>query len=99
MPGMPVIFQGDERGMLGDKNHYDEERYPLQWNELNIEVYNHYITLSTLKHYLKALDTSIIRVLYASDSVVAYSRGYNDEVIVIANNGMADQEVRLPEGT
>ncbi|MCI4462483.1 MAG: glycoside hydrolase family 13 protein [Thermogladius sp.] len=99
MPGMPVIFQGDERGMLGDKNHYDEERYPVQWDELNIDVYNHYTALSTLKHYLKALGTSIIRVLYASDSVVVYSRGYNDEVVVIANNGMADQEVELPEGT
>ncbi|WP_276813838.1 glycoside hydrolase family 13 protein, partial [Desulfurococcus amylolyticus] len=98
MPGMPVIFQGDERGALGDKNHFDEQRYPIQWGQLIPEVYNHYLYLTTLKHTLPGLNTSIIRVLYSSDDVLVYTRGYNDEVLVIANNGLIDHEVQLPEG-
>jgi hypothetical protein len=31
MPGAPVIFQGDERGILGEKEFYDAQRYPIQW--------------------------------------------------------------------
>ena len=98
MPGMPVIFQGDERGALGDKNHFDEQRYPIQWDQLIPEVYNHYLYLTTLKHTLPGLNTSIIRVLYSSDDLLVYTRGYNDEVLVIANNGLIDHEVQLPEG-
>jgi len=29
VPGMPVIFQGDERGILGSSSYYDEQRYPI----------------------------------------------------------------------
>ncbi|MGC9122352.1 MAG: glycoside hydrolase family 13 protein, partial [Thermogladius sp.] len=73
MPGMPVIFQGDERGALGDKNHFDEQRYPIQWDQLIPEVYNHYLYLTTLKHTLPGLNTSIIRVLYSSDDLLVYT--------------------------
>ncbi|WP_440059028.1 glycoside hydrolase family 13 protein [Thermogladius sp. 4427co] len=98
MPGMPVIFQGDERGLLGDKSHYDEERYPIQWNYLIPDVYNHYLALSSLKHSIPALKTSIIRLIYTSDHLLVFTRGYNDEVIVVANNGYNNEIFTLPEG-
>jgi len=85
-PGMPVIFQGDERGITGRQSNYDEERYPIQWDRLNQEVFQHYRALGELKASLPALSTSIIHVLNASGSILAYTRGYRDEVLVVANN-------------
>lgn len=96
-PGMPVIFQGDERGLPGVKAYpWEEHRYPIQWDYANEEVLVHYRNLGRLKTNLKPLHTSIIRVLETRSGVIAYTRGYNDEVLVIANNGRDPVSYTLP---
>lgn len=101
MPGMPVIFQGDERGLTGRSGFNggrDEQRYPIQWDRLNKEVYEHYKQIGWIKNNVEALHTSIIRVLETTGSVLAYTRGYNDEVLVVANNDRSPVKFTLPEG-
>lgn len=96
-PGVPVIFQGDERGLPGIKLYpYEEHRYPIQWDYINEEVFSHYRKLGELKAGLPALQTSIIRVLESPRGVLAYTRGYNDEVLIIANNQYQSVTFNLP---
>ncbi|ADV64961.1 alpha-amylase family glycosyl hydrolase [Desulfurococcus mucosus] len=98
-PGMPVVFQGDERGITGRQGNHDEQRYPIQWDRLNVEVYEHYKRLGELKNTIPALSTSIIHVLGGSGGLLAYTRGYMDEVLVIANNDASTpQSYELPPG-
>ncbi|WP_297435577.1 alpha-amylase family glycosyl hydrolase, partial [Thermococcus sp.] len=58
LPGMPVTFQGDECGFLGNKNHYDEQRYPLQWDKCNQSLVDHYRKLAKLRESVPALTSS-----------------------------------------
>ncbi|MEM0001914.1 MAG: glycoside hydrolase family 13 protein [Desulfurococcaceae archaeon] len=96
-PGMPVIFQGDERGIPGIKLYpWEEHRYPIQWDRLNTEIYEHYRQLGWIKNNLKPLHTSIIRVFETTDGVLAYTRGYNDELLIVANNKPEQKTIQLP---
>lgn len=97
-PGVPVIFQGDERGIPGIKTYpWEEHRYPIQWDRLNQEVFEHYKKLGWLKTNLKSLHTSMIRVFETSGGILAYTRGYNDEILVLANNKKEPVVFELPQ--
>ncbi|WP_232473502.1 alpha-amylase family glycosyl hydrolase [Thermococcus profundus] len=99
LPGMPVTFQGDECGFLGDKSHYDEQRYPLQWDECNQSLVQHYRALSELRKSLPALTSSKIKFYTVKEGVVSFFRGHDDEVLVIANNRENATMMELPQGT
>jgi hypothetical protein len=99
MPGTPVVFQGDERGICGRKEFYDEQRYPLQWDKLNTEIYEHYKNLGLLKKTLEPLHTSIISLYYADKYTLAYTRGWRDELLVAANSNLSvTLKIKLPPG-
>lgn len=99
LPGMPVTFQGDECGFLGDKNHYDEQRYPLQWDKCNWSLVEHYRSLAKLRENIPAITSSKISFYTAKEGVIAFFRGHEDEVLVIANNRDSPAVIDLPEGT
>ncbi|WP_258084429.1 alpha-amylase family glycosyl hydrolase [Thermococcus thermotolerans] len=98
LPGTPVTFQGDEWGLLGDKNHYDEQRYPIQWDQVNEDVLNHYRALAKLRKSVPALRSSAIRFYTAKNGMMAFFRGHNDEVLVVANSWKKPAELQLPSG-
>ncbi len=98
VPGMPVIFQGDERGILGSSRYYDEHRYPIQWDRLIPEVFEHYSKMSWIKRSIPALKTSIISLYASSGSVISFFRGYDNEVLIVANNDLESTVFSLPAG-
>ena len=98
LPGTPVTFQGDERGLLGDKNHYDEQRYPIQWDQVNGDVLNHYKALAELRRKTPALRSSAVRFYTAEGGMMAFFRGHGDEVLVVANSWRKPAELQLPPG-
>ena len=98
VPGMPVIFQGDERGILGSSRYYDEQRYPIQWDRMIPEVYEAYLRMSWIKRNIPALKTSIISLYASNGSVISFFRGYDNEVLVIANNDLDSKVFTLPAG-
>ncbi|MBE9593797.1 MAG: pullulanase, partial [Proteobacteria bacterium] len=100
LPGAPVIFQGDERGILGEKEFYDSHRYPIQWDTVNESLVSHYKKLAQLRTEISALTSSVIRVYYGTDSLISFFRGEqgNDEVLIVANNGTETVKFELPFG-
>ncbi len=94
-----MTFQGDECGFLGDKSHYDEQRYPLQWKECNMSLVEHYRSLGRLRENLPALTSSKISFYTAKEGVIAFFRGHENEVLVIANNKDSATSIDLPDGT
>ncbi len=99
IPGTPVVFQGDERGICGRKEYFDEQRYPIQWDRLNPEVYEHYRKLGQLKRTLAPLHTSVISLYYADQYVIAYTRGWGDELLVVASTSPSTTKLKLPPGS
>ena len=100
LPGAPVIFQGDERGILGEKEFYDAHRYPIQWDTADESLLSHYKKLAQLRREIPALTGSVIRVNYGTDSLISFFRGEqgNDEVLIVANNGTETVKFELPFG-
>jgi len=100
LPGAPVIFQGDERGILGEKEFYDSHRYPVQWDTADESLISHYKKLAQLRREIPALTSSVIRVNYGTDSLISFFRGEqgNDEVLIVANNGAETVKFELPFG-
>jgi glycosidase len=96
MPGTPVIFQGDERGITGEKEHYDSERYPIQWDEKNTEVFSYFGKLSRMRESMPQLESNSISLYKSDGSVLSFFRG--EDVLVVANNGYSSQEFMLPGG-
>lgn len=98
LPGLPMTFQGDERGILGEKELFDAHRYPILWDRVNPEIYGHYQALGRLRKDLPALTTSAMRMYTALDGVLAFFRGHQDEVLVVANNARTPGRIALPPG-
>ncbi len=100
LPGAPVIFQGDERGILGEKEFYDSHRYPIQWDTANESLMSHYKKLAQLRSEIPALTSSVIRVYYGTDHLLSFFRGEqgNDEVLIVTNNGTETVKFELPFG-
>jgi len=100
MPGAPVIFQGDERSILGEKEFYDAQRYPIQWGTVDENLLSHYKKLAQLRREILALTSSVIRIYYGKGNLLSFFRGEQgkDEVLIVANNGTETEKFVLPYG-
>jgi glycosidase len=100
LPGAPVIFQGDERGILGEKEFYDAHRYPIQWDTADEGLISHYIKLAQLRREIPALTSSVIRVYYGTDNLLSFFKGEegSGEALIVANNGTETVKFELPSG-
>jgi len=100
LPGASVIFQGDERGILGEKEFYDAHRYPIQWDTADESLISHYKKLAQLRREIPALTSSVIRVYYGTDNLLSFFRGEqgSGEVLIVANNGSETVKFELPCG-
>jgi glycosidase len=100
LPGAPVIFQGDERGILGEKEFYDAHRYPIQWEIVDEELISHYKKLAQLRREIPAFTSSVIRVYYGTDSLISFIKGEqgSGEALIVANNGTETEKFELLSG-
>ena len=83
MPGIPVIFAGDEFGLVGDDG--EDSRTPMPWDaaEAAAETIDLYATLIHLRRDHEVLNTGGVRWLHASDDVLVYVRESAAECILL----------------
>lgn len=95
LPGIPVVFAGDEFGLVGDDGEHS--RSPIPWDAVDsarpsIELYAELIHLRT-GHV--SLSEGGIRWLHVADDVLVYVREHPAEsVLVVA--ARADFDLTLP---
>ena len=99
MPGLPVVFAGDEFGLVGADG--ESSRTPMPWgSESDAEVAERialYRDLIALRRRHAVLGTGGLRWLHVDDEVVAFARESHDEtVVVVASRG--DVDIDLPAG-
>ncbi len=94
LPGIPVVFAGDEFGLTGvDGEH---SRTPIPWGELDAaaDTIDMYAALIGLRRSHPALNGGGMRWLHVSDDVLAFVRESAEEsILVIA--ARADVDVVL----
>lgn len=99
LPGMPLIYTGQETGMNRAFEFFEKDQAP-QWEPRN-EYFTFYQNLNRLKHTQEALAAGLEGgelVSYAAGSpdVIAFSREKNgSKVVVLANLGNADNEINF----
>ncbi|WP_456412493.1 alpha-amylase family glycosyl hydrolase [Oceanithermus profundus] len=100
LPGVPVHFQGDECAFVGEKDPYDKQRYPLQWERCDAEMQAFYRGLATLKETLPAFDTAVWRAYLGEGPLLGFYRGEPGpgEVLALFNNSTEPQTAPLPPG-
>ncbi|MGQ9705320.1 MAG: pullulanase, partial [Actinomycetota bacterium] len=91
--------QGEERGVLGKKENFDAQRYPIQWDVVNEELLAHHIGLAQMRREIPALTSSAVRAYASKEGVLAFFRGEQGEVLVVANNASRLASLELPPGS
>jgi alpha-glucosidase len=83
MPGIPVVFAGDEFGLVGDDG--EDSRTPMPWDqaEASASTIDLYATLIHLRREHPVLNTGGVRWLHASDDVLIYVRESVEECILL----------------
>ena len=83
-PGVPMIYYGDEAGLSGDGD--PENRKPFPWTSMNMDIYNHFRELISIRSDSEALKKGSIHFI-ENDDFLIYERSFEDEsVFVVMNN-------------
>ena len=80
LPGIPMIYYGDEAGMEGYHDPFC--RRPFPWGRENEELVSHYTRLSHIKREEKSLRSQPVKFLLHDDGFVVYKRG---DITVLVN--------------
>ncbi|OAA31004.1 alpha-amylase [Kosmotoga arenicorallina S304] len=86
--GSPVIYYGDEVGMMGGKD--PDNRRPMPWKKelWNEDIFNYYKKLISIRKGHPALKNGDYRVISAFNSLLVYKRELGDDILlIIANPG------------
>lgn len=97
LPGVPMVFAGDEIGSLGMWG--EDSRTPFPWHDTDAwdhEIYASYRTLLTLRASSTALALGGMRWLHVSDDAVAFVRELPDESIVAVVARGQSESLRIP---
>lgn len=100
LPGVPVLYYGDEIGMVGAND--PDNRRMMRFDGLN----NNELALRGLTERLTALRSGNMALIYgdtelllSTDSQLAYARTYlGQKVIVVFNDADVDAQVSVPLG-
>lgn len=97
-PGMPMIYYGDEVGMVGETD--PDCRRPMIWEreEQNRELYELYKALIALRKSHPALSRGRFRMWFADEArnAIGFVRSYGDEhVAVVVNNSPQPLELAV----
>ncbi|MGB3732363.1 glycoside hydrolase family 13 protein [Microbacterium sp.] len=96
LPGLPVIFAGDEFGLIGADG--ESSRTPMPWSRQDepelAAVFEMYRSLVGLRRSHEVLATGGMRWLHIDDETVVFIReGAEQSLLVLATRGGADVEL------
>ena len=96
LPGIPVIFQGDEFGL--DGNNGENSRTPIPWNDerpTEKSMVGIYAELARIRKENPVLIDGAVRWLYASDEAVVFAREDNSATILVAVTRFEDPNIKI----
>ncbi len=93
-PGAPMIYYGDEMGMVGADD--PDNRRGVTWGEGDKGIVEWYSRLTKMRSEYSALRTGDIKTIDVNDAVLGYVRSDDeDQMIVLMNNSDKEQKVTI----
>jgi alpha-glucosidase len=96
LPGVPMLFAGDEIGLEGVNG--EDGRRPMPWHrreEWDTATLQTYGSLAALRRRHVALRRGSLRWAYVDDDVLVYLREHPDETVLVAARRAAGPEIDL----
>ena len=90
LPGVPLIYYGDEAGVKGGKD--PDNRKPYPWGKENIEVINIYKNLCRLRANENILKNGDIKFRNNFGNVLCFQRSNEEGVIIVIINSSDKEE-------
>lgn len=91
MPGVPLVYYGDEAGLEGGKDPDNRKAYP--WNKENNEIKNFYKAIINIRNREKSLKEGDFSIYETNLDVCVFERRYDSERIIVAVNTSSDDKV------
>ncbi len=98
MPGIPLIFAGDEFGHIGDDGEHSRTTIPWGEAEQTTSAIDEYAELIRLRRDNVALNAGGLRWVHVDDDALAYVREHQDQCVLVVAARSATT-VHLPVGT
>ncbi|MBY0757437.1 glycoside hydrolase family 13 protein [Clostridium sardiniense] len=84
IPGVPLIYYGDEVGLTGGKDPYNRKTYP--WESPNTEILDIYKRLIGIRNNEEVLKKGDFKFIDNTEGLIIYKRMYMREMITIIIN-------------
>jgi cyclomaltodextrinase / maltogenic alpha-amylase / neopullulanase len=84
MPGVPMIYYGDEVGITGGKDPKNRKTYP--WGNENKDILKFYKDITVIRNKFDALKRGSIEFHNVDEDVLCYDRTFNQEKIIVVVN-------------
>ncbi len=99
LPGVPMLFAGDELGLEGVTG--EDARRPMPWDR--VETWEHetmaaYAELARLRHTLPALRRGGLRWAYVDDDALVFVREHPEGSILVCARRASGSEIAVPLG-
>lgn len=96
LPGMPLLYYGDEAGVEGYSDPFN--RSPFPWGKENTELTKHFKKLGELRYLASPLDSGRYKEIYFDKGCAVFARESDTEALVVAVNlGDTQQTLSLQQ--
>lgn len=84
LPGVPLVYYGDEAGLEGGKDPENRKAYP--WNRENNEILSFYERIVKIRNKEASLRKGNLNIYNTDGDVCVFERCYDEEKIIVAVN-------------
>lgn len=93
IPGVPLIYYGDETGVTGGKDPDNRKSYP--WENEDVDLIGFYKGIAQIRNGQDALKKGDFNIFDTEEDIFAFERVYeNERIVVVVNVSSAQKVVR-----
>ncbi|PPV12692.1 alpha-glycosidase [Clostridium butyricum] len=93
IPGVPLIYYGDETGVTGGKDPDNRKSYP--WENEDVDLIGFYKRIAQIRNGQDALKKGDFNIFDTEEDIFAFERVYeNERIVVVVNVSNAQKVVR-----